>query len=94
MQDEAEQMSFQEFEFMKDEFSQDMEKEFKFELHRQQFDNTYKSIVEGEKLLEELDSLDRQKDELLQKREQKIREIDSIQRKISELESVLVQVGN
>ena len=94
MQDEADQMSFQEFAFMKEELCQDMEKTFKFDLHRQQFENTYKSIIEGEKLLEELDRLDRQKDELLQNREQKTRELDSIQRKISELEAMLVQVEN
>ncbi len=94
MQDEAEQMSFQEFSFMKDELCENIESEYKFDLHRKQFDDTKKNINSGVKLLEELQILDRQKDEMIKKREQQIRELDQIQRKISELENMLTQVEN
>lgn len=94
MQDDAEQMAFQEFPFMKDELCENIESSYNFELHRQQFEKTYTDICDGEKLLGELHILDIQKNELIQKRDQKIRELDSIQRKISELEALLVQVEN
>lgn len=94
MSEEAEQMSFQEFAFMKDELSADMEKTYIFNLHRQQFEYTKKSIKEGKILLEELKQLDKEKEEMIKKREQQIRELDTIQRKITELEALLVQVEN
>lgn len=94
MQEEAEQMAFQEFSFMQEELLEHRETDYNFQLHRQQFEDTQKRIQKGEELLGDLKERDRQKDELIQKREQKIREIDLIQRKISELEAMLVQVGN
>lgn len=94
MQDEAERMSFQEFSFMQEELCENIENEYKFELHRQQFGITKKNIIEGMKLLEDIRQLDIHKEELVQKREKQIRELDMVQRKISELESVLVQVEN
>lgn len=45
-------------------------------------------------MLAELKSLDRQKDEMIQKREKQIRELDALQRKISEFENMLIQVEN
>ena len=94
MQDEAERMSFQEFSFMQEELCENIENEYKFELHRQQFGITKNNIIEGMKLLEDIRQLDIHKEELVQKREKQIRELDMVQRKISELESVLVQVEN
>lgn len=94
MSEEAEQMSFQEFAFMKDELSADIEKRYIFSLHRQQFEYTKNSIKEGEILLKELKQLDKEKEEMIKKREQQIRELDTIQRKITELEALLVQVEN
>ena len=94
MQEEAEQMSFQECAFMCQEIKENIESNYKFELHRQQFEVTRERIDEGEKILSQLQLLDRQKEDMLQKREEHIRRLDSIQKKISELESVLVQVEN
>ena len=45
-------------------------------------------------MLAELKSLDRRKDEMIQKREKQIRELDALQRKISEFENMLIQVEN
>lgn len=94
MQDEAEQMSFQEFSFMRDELCEKLEDPYKFDLHRQQFDTVRKNIHEGFKGLEELRILDKQKEEMLKQREKQIRELDQIQRRIAELENQLIQVEN
>ena len=94
MSEEADQMAFQEFAFMSEELCADLENDYKFDLHRQQFEHTRQYINDGEKLLAELKSLDRQKDEMIQKREKQIRELDALQRKISEFENMLIQVEN
>ena len=94
MQDEAEQMAFQEFVFMKDELCEKLEEPYKFDLHRQQFDGVRKNIQSGFQILEELKILEKQKDEMLQAREKQIRELDQVQRKIAELEDLLIQVEN
>lgn len=94
MREEADQMAFQEFAFMREELCADLENDYKFDLHRQQFEHTRQYINDGEKLLAELKSLDRQKDEMIQKREKQIRELDALQRKISEFENMLIQVEN
>ena len=84
MQEEADTMGFQEFAFMAEELQGNIENAYKFELHKEQFKNTFEQISEGEDLLQILQILDRQKEEMIQKRERQIREMDSIQRKISE----------
>lgn len=94
MEDEAEKMEFQEFPFMKEELCNNMEKSYNFDLHRQQFDNTYNSISEGEALLAQLDILDRQKNEMLKEREKIVKELDKIQREIAKLEVMLVETEN
>ena len=94
MREEADQMAFQEFAFMREELCADLENDYKFDLHRQQFEHTRQYINDGEKLLAELKSLDRRKDEMIQKREKQIRELDALQRKISEFENMLIQVEN
>lgn len=94
MQDEAEQMAFQEFVFMKDELCEKLDEPYKFDLHRQQFDGVRKNIQSGFQILEELKILEKQKDEMLQAREKQIRELDQVQRKIAELEDLLIQVEN
>lgn len=94
MREEADQMAFQEFAFMSEELCADLENDYKFDLHRQQFEHTRQYINDGEKLLAELKSLDRRKDEMIQKREKQIRELDALQRKISEFENMLIQVEN
>lgn len=94
MQDQADRMAFQEFSFMQEELKANIGTGYAFALHSQQFEQTREQIHEGEKLLEKLQGLNRQKDEMIQKREQKIRELDFVQKKLSELESVLIQVEN
>lgn len=94
MQEEADTMGFQEFAFMAEELQGNIENAYKFELHKEQFKNTFEQISEGEDLLQKLQILDRQKEEMIQKRERQIREMDSIQRKISECEAALVQAEN
>lgn len=94
MQDEAEQMAFQEFAFMREELVEHLEESYKFELHRQQFEHTKQKIAEGEELLSRLQLLNRQKEEMIQKRERQIRELDAIQRRLSEWEGALLQAGN
>lgn len=94
MEMEADQMAFQEFVFMRDELKQNIEQEYKFDLHRQQFQLIRNQILTGEKLLEELQRLDKEKENLIQTLENKKRELDGIQRKISELEGLLVQAEN
>ncbi len=94
MSDEADRMSFQEFSFMKDEMYENIENEYKFNLHRKQFEETRKGIGEGLKILDVVAELDRRKDDMLKKREQQIRELDQIQRKLTELENMLAQAEN
>lgn len=94
MQEEAEEMAFEEYVFMSEELKSHMEEPYKFDFHVQQFDVCKEKIVQGTELLSEIELLERQKDELLQKREKKIRELDISQRKISELEALFVQAQN
>lgn len=79
---------------MKDELCEKLDEPYKFDLHRQQFDGVRKNIQSGFQILEELKILEKQKDEMLQAREKQIRELDQVQRKIAELEDLLIQVEN
>lgn len=94
MQDEADTMAFEEHAFMKDELEKHPEEPYKFELHQQQYNHTKEKIHEGTEILAETDHLERQKDELIKDREKRIRELDTLQRKVSELEAVFVQTQN
>ncbi len=94
MQDEADAMAFEEYAFMKEELGNHLEEPYKFELHRQQFDHTKEKIREGTEILAETDYLERQKDDRIKDREKQIRELDTRQRKVAELESVFVQTQN
>ena len=94
MQDEADTMSFEEHAFMKEELAKHLEEPYKFELHQQQFDHTKEKINEGTEILAETDHLERQKEDLLKEREKRVQELDTLQRKVSELEAVFVQTQN
>ncbi len=94
MQDEADTMAFEEHAFMKDELEKHPEEPYKFELHQQQYNHTKEKIHEGTEILAETDLLERQKDDLIKDREKRIRELDTLQRKVSELEAVFVQTQN
>ena len=85
MQDEADTMAFEEHAFMKDELEKHPEEPYKFELHQQQYNHTKEKIHEGTEILAETDHLERQKDDLIKEREKRVRELDTLQRKVSEL---------
>lgn len=87
-------MAFEEHAFMKEELEKHPEEPYKFELHQQQYEHTKEKINEGTEILAETDRLERQKDDLIKEREKKIRELDTLQRKVSELEAVFVQTQN
>lgn len=94
MQDEADAMAFQEHAFMKAELERHLEAPYQLKLHQEQFDETKKKIDNGTALLAEIDALERQKDERIKERENCISRVDSLQKKIAELETVFVQTQN
>lgn len=94
MQSEADDMSFEEHAFLSKDLLDDIEKPYRFSLHEKQLVSLRQQINEGTDLLAETVHLERQKDELTQKREKKIRELDASQRKVSEHENELIQARN
>ena len=94
MQEEADEMAFQEHAFMNMELKENFRTAYAFDTHEKQFLQTQKHISEGLNVLREVDAQQRQVEELLQKREKHQRETDAACRKVSELEAVFVQVQN
>lgn len=87
MQSEADDMAFEEHSFFKEELLENLEAEFSFETHREQFEGCSQAIGQGRDILRETTTLEQQADELLKEREEKQRELDSQQRKVSGLEN-------
>ena len=87
MQSEADDMAFEEHAFFKEELLENLEAEFSFETHREQFEACGQAIGQGRDILRETTTLEQQADELLKEREEKQRELDSQQRKVSGLEN-------
>lgn len=87
MQSEADDMAFEEHSFFKEELLENLEAEFSFETHREQFEACGQAIGQGRDILRETTTLEQQADELLKEREEKQRELDSQQRKVSGLEN-------
>ncbi len=94
MQEEAEEMSFEEYGFMQEELLAHLTEYYQFELHEQQFFNVKEKIFQGTILLREVKQMEHQKEELQQKRERQIRELDALQKKINEAEALLIQMQN
>ncbi len=94
MQDDADTMSFEEHSFFEKEFRDNFEEVFSFATHEKQFLDTKEKIKQGVSVLRETEHLKRQADELIQQREQFIRELDAIHKKIVEREMLLVQSEN
>ena len=94
MASQAEDMAFEEHTFMQDELLSNLDAEYSFSLHRQQFETTKTKIRQGTQMLRNMQGLEREKDTLLQKREKNEREMDGAQRKQNELEAMLVQLQN
>lgn len=87
MQSEADDMAFEEHAFFKEELLENLEAEFSFETHREQFEACGQAIRQGRDILRETTTLEQQADGLLKEREEKQRELDSQQRKVSGLEN-------
>lgn len=94
MQEEAEEMAFEEHSFMQGELIEHKNESYRFDLHEQQFSHVKEKIFQGTDLLSEVRQMERKKDELIQKRERQIRELDGLQKKIAELEALFVQTQN
>lgn len=94
MQTQADDMAFEEHAFLRDELTAHLGEPYSFSMHRQQFDDVRARIRKGTQMLREMSVLERQKDELLKKRERHEREQDASQRKQTELEVLLVQLQN
>ena len=94
MESDAEDMAFQEFEFMRGELTEDLEREYNFQTHNKDLQLVKERIIKGESILAEVEQLNQEKEELVKKRDRLTRELDTLQRKISELESVMLQVQN
>ena len=94
MASQAEDMAFEEHTFMQDELLSNLDAEYSFALHRQQFETTKTKIRQGTQMLRNMQGLEREKDVLLQKREKNEREKDIAQKKQNELEAMFVQVQN
>ena len=94
MQTEADLMAFEEHGFMADELMPDLEKPYGFGPHQEQFKRTRTKIDNGTEILAETDIMERRKDELMKIRDRQIRELDKLQRRVSELESILIQTQN
>ncbi|MGN0335783.1 MAG: TIGR02680 family protein [Lachnospiraceae bacterium] len=94
MQEEADEMAFQEHAFLSAELTESLREPYAFDTHERQFEQTQKGITDGLLILQKADMQQRQTEELLQKREKHQRETDAAQRRVSELEAVFVQVQN
>ena len=94
MQEEADEMAFQEHSFFSDELKEQFSSPYVFDTHEKQFDRTRKQIAEGLSILRETDRYQREAEELLKKREKQQRETDAAWRKVSELEAMFVQIQN
>ena len=94
MQAEADEMAFEEHSFFAAELKDGFQKPFSFDTHQMQFENTRDQIRQGLVILQDVEQRQRQIDELLMKREKNQREIDGVQRRVSQAENMLVQVQN
>ena len=94
MQSYADEMAFEEHTFMQDELLSNLENDYSFGLHKQQFETAKAKIRQGVQLLRNMQGLEREKDELLKKREQNASESDKAERKQNELGAMLVQLEN
>ncbi len=94
MQENAEDMCFEEHTFFEDEFKEQLEESFSFETHQEQLDKTCDGIRKGTEILREVNLRHKQYEETLLLRERKQRETDSAQRKAQECENVCAQTKN
>ena len=92
MEAEAEAMSFQEYHFMKEELQDSEEKRYDFSLHKRTFEETREKIRQGFKIFEEIKMLERQRNDILLRRERNTRDMERSQREIAKWEDLFAQV--
>lgn len=94
MQDEAGEMGFEEHEFFSAELLDRFGEPFSFDGPQKQLEQTRQGIEQGLAILRETDSMQRQAEELLLKREKHQRETDGASRRVGDLELVMIQIQN
>lgn len=94
MQEEADEMAFEEHGFFSAELKEAFQKPGAFDSHQKQFEKTQQEIGRGLSVLQKADLQQRQAEDLMQKREKHQRETDAAQRRVNESEMVLVQAQN
>lgn len=94
MQDDADDMAFEEHHFFSGELKENLEGYDSFETHQQQFDRTREGIEQGLGILREADMQRHQAEELLQKKEKHQRQTDMAQRRQAETQMQMVQAQN
>ncbi len=94
MQDEADDMAFEEHAFFSAELLQDLQKPFLFGTHQAQMEKTRAGIEKGLEVLREADACRRQVEDLLQKHERQQQKTGEAERRAGELEAVMAQVQN
>lgn len=94
MQEEAEDMAFQEHEFLNSELKNAFEESFSFQSYLTQLNKTKEKIEQGLAYLKEINLRQGEREELLKKHEKQKRELDFIQRRIHEAENLCIQVQN
>lgn len=91
MTGQAESMAFEEHAFFQKECEEQLEEEISFAALEKQFGDTKEKIGQGYSILQETNLLEPQAESLLQQRDAKRREMDGIQKRISEQEMLFVQ---
>lgn len=94
MQDEAENMAFEEHQFFCDEFMKQLDKQYTFDTLQSQFTDTKQKIDKTLHILEETGLWDRQADDLMKRQEEVARNVDSLQKRQKEVEMLLIQCQN
>ncbi|KIR02120.1 hypothetical protein P261_00934 [Lachnospiraceae bacterium TWA4] len=89
--DEAE---YSEHEFLKSDLLEALHEPFSFEIYQKEAQRRQEKIQKGLEILRQSESYERQVEELLKKRELKQKSIDEGERRIAQLEDLLVQVEN
>lgn len=94
MEDEADDMAFDEHAFFRDELLGRLDEIYDYTVHQKQFHMTKVGIGETFQILEETQQLKKENDALTEKRDRVVRELDRAQRKQTEAENLLIRVGS
>ncbi|MDE7298854.1 MAG: TIGR02680 family protein [Lachnospiraceae bacterium] len=94
MQEEAEDMAFEEHAFFADELKEHLKEPCSFDTHLQQSEKNGQEIEKGVSVLRQAAGCERQVQEWYRQRERNQQETDAAQRKLRDLEDLQVQVQN